>query len=78
LGNSSAGAFVQPIVHCHLRFGVVLVADGWYLIVYIPLALLLTVIRSYRGGYPTTEDTHQVSVLSHGLRLCNLYLEASN
>jgi hypothetical protein len=35
--------------------------DGWYLTVWIPLAFALTVIRSYRSGSATFEDTHQVS-----------------
>jgi hypothetical protein len=56
---NSSHAYVQPIIHCHLRFGVVLVADIWYIAAWIPLALVLTLVRSYRSGL--NEDTHQVN-----------------
>jgi hypothetical protein len=59
MSNNRSSALIQPILHCHLRFGVVLVVDTPYLIMWIPMALILTVVRSYKQTSITPEDTHQ-------------------
>jgi hypothetical protein len=56
--NGNIRTLLQPVIHCHLRFGAALVVDVSYLIVWIPVVLVLTIVRSYRRP-PQSEDTHQ-------------------
>jgi hypothetical protein len=49
---------VQPIIHCHLRFGAALVVDSSYLIIWAPISLLFVIARSYRIRL-NSEETHQ-------------------
>jgi hypothetical protein len=55
--NGGIRAFVQPIIHCHLRFGAALVVDPSYLIVWAPTMLVCVVMRSYRSRL-SIDHTH--------------------